>query len=295
MEFNFNDFDFSDLDLSNIDISDIDIDLTLKKLDSLIAEIEKDKTPVIRKTPEAIENNADPIERENELVEFTHLHNLYIKPLSELAKMICNKKGLSYSEIPCFSNLSIIGRISHLCDFLIEKGCTIDTIKQFLPSLPNEVEELLDEKKKLTTLIIRKTPDVIQKNSNHMEREKELAEFSWLHELYVEPLVEFSKRVCTRLELPYSEIPNLSKFSIMGRMSKLCNFLIEKGCTMDIIKQILPSEESEIKLLASANKQGFDMGFNGINDLTNKNRVERAKNHLLNNAIKNLNKNEKSR
>lgn len=289
MDYNFNDLTLEGIDLSSIEVTDEDIELALKKLDSLFGEIEENKTPVIRKTPQMLDKITNYVEREKELVEFTRLHNIYIKPLSEFAKGVCIRTGTPYSEIPSFSSLSIIGRISKLCDFLIGKGVSIDTIKQLFSEQSTEVEELLEEKKNITAAIVRKTPDAIKNNSNPIARENELAEFSLLHDLYVEPLAEFSKRVCTKLKLSYSEIPNLDQLSIMGRMAKLCDFLVDKGCTMDIIKQLLPKKESEIRLLANVKKIGFDMGYGDISDLTNKNRIERAKNYLLSNTTSNYN------
>lgn len=292
MSYNFNDLTLEGINLNSIQVMGENIELTLKKIDNLFGEFEENKTPVIRKTPQMLDRITNYIEKDKELAEFNRLHNIYIKPLSELAKGICLKNKKPYSEIPSFTNLSIIGRISKLCDFLIEEGVTIDTIKQILPELSKEVEELLEEKKNITAAIVRKTPDAIKKNPNPITRESETAEFIWLHNLYVEPLLEFSKRFCTKLELPYSEIPNLAPLSIMGRMAKLCNFLVEKGCTIDTIKQLLPKKESEIKLLAEVKKMGFDMGYSNISDLTNENRIERAKNYLLSNTVEKYNETE---
>lgn len=150
----------------------------------------------------------------------------------------------------------------------------------------DEINKLLAEFNTETPLI-RKTPDMIEKNPNVVERSKELIEFTWLHDLYITPLSEFAKRVCVKLGIPFSEIPSFSNASIMGRMSKLRDFLLSKGCTLDTVFKLIPKNTSEIALLVEAKKCGFDLGFKGISDLTNDNRLERAKNFILASAKNN--------
>lgn len=256
------------------------LDITMKEIYSMIEEMEKERVPIIRKTPKEISDNTNSIDREKELVEFTHLHDLYVAPLLEIAKLTCMQLGIAYSEIPGFSNLSIMGRVSKLCDFLISKGCTVDTIRKLLRDIPKEIQELLLEKENLKTPLTRKTPSMIMGNSNIKLREEEMREFQYLHDLYVVPLLEFSIRVCMKYKITFPEIPNFSELSLMGRVSKLRNFLISKGCTMDTIKQLIPQSIEEIELLRKANINGFNLGFENIPVVTNENRLERAKRFL---------------
>lgn len=265
-----------------MDYSFLDSYLTITTEDifNMIEEIEKEQTAIIRKTPKAISDILDSASRENESIEFSRLHSLYITPLLDLAKLFCNQLNLSYSEIPSFSNLSIMGRFSKLCDFLISKGCTVDTIKQLFDSLPPEIEEFLEEKKNSKTPLIRKKPETLILIPDIKKREEEIKEFNCLHNLYVLPLSEFAVRICTKLGISTIEIPNIYNLSIMGRMSKLRDFLISKGCTIETITKLLPQSTSEIDLLIKANKYGFDLGYANILDITNENRLARARQFL---------------
>lgn len=150
----------------------------------------------------------------------------------------------------------------------------------------DELQKMLDEIGKDETPIIRKTPAMIEKNPDAKEREKELEKFTWLHNLYVTPLSEMSKRICLKLGISFSEIPSFSNLSIMGRISKLRDFLTSKGCNTDIIVKLIPQTTKEIQLLSYAHKNGFDLGYTNVDDLTNANRLERAKSFLVTNIIK---------
>lgn len=148
-----------------------------------------------------------------------------------------------------------------------------------------DIDSMIAEMQKTDIPVIRKTPDMIDKNFDPMTREKELLEFTWLHNLYITPMSELAKRICSKLNIPFSEIPSFSNASIMGRMTKLRDFLISKGCTIDTVIQLVPKSTKEIELLAKAHRYGFDLGFDGIDNLTNDYRIERAKNYLIEHVI----------
>lgn len=148
-----------------------------------------------------------------------------------------------------------------------------------------DIESMIAEVQKTNVPVIRKTPDMIDKILDPVVREKELLEFTWLHNLYISPMSELAKRICTKLSIPFSEIPSFSNASIMGRMTKLRDFLFSKGCTIDTIVQLLPKSTQEVELLIKAHKYGFDLGFDGIDNLANNHRLERAKNYLMENVI----------
>jgi len=148
------------------------------------------------------------------------------------------------------------------------------------------LNKLLDEIGKTEIPIERKTPGMIEKNPDPASREAELVEFTWLHTLFVTPLSELAKRVCSRIGLPYSEIPSFSNLSIYGRVTNLRDFLFSKGFTADDLKSLVPQNEKEIEVLAHASKYGFDLGYDGISNLTNNCRVLRAKNYLVSKVIK---------
>lgn len=148
-----------------------------------------------------------------------------------------------------------------------------------------EIDSMIAEVQKTDVPVIRKTPDMIDKNPDITTREKELLEFTWLHNLYISPMSELAKRICLKLNMPFSEIPSFSNASIMGRMTKLRDFLFSKGCSIDTIVQLLPKSTQEVELLVKAHKFGFDLGFDGIDNLTNDHRLERARNYLMENVI----------
>lgn len=259
--------------------------ITTEEIYKMIEEIQKEQTDVIRKTPKEISDIVDSSFRESQSMEFSRLYDLYINPLLELSRMTCNQLGIAYSEIPGFSNLSIMGRFSKLCDFLISKGCNVDSIRQLFNNLPDEINSLLEEKKNSNTPLIRQKPDALLLISDVKERNEKIREFNRLNSLYVVPLAEFSVRICGKLNIPSLEIPNIDNLSIMGRMSKFRDFLISKGCSIDTITKLLPKSTKEIDILTKASNYGFDLGFENIQVITNDNRVQRAKEYLENNKI----------
>lgn len=256
------------------------LSITTEDIFNMIEEIEKEQTAIIRKTPKEISDVIDSAARESQSTEFNRLYDMYITPLLELSKMTCVKLGIAYSEIPGFSNLSIMGRFSKLCDFLISKGCSIDIIKQLYKTLPDEMNSLLEEKINSKTPLIRQKPESLYLITDTRDKAAKILEFSRLHSLYVLPLSELSVRICNKMKISHAEIPNIDNLSIMGRMSKLRNFLISKGCSIETITKLLPKSTEEIQLLTKANNYGFSLGFENIQDITNDNRLQRANEFL---------------
>ena len=109
---------------------------------------------------------------------------------------------------------------------------------------------------------------------------KEEIKFNWLNELYVIPLIEFAKRVSLSEGKAFVNNYNSSDSSIMERMLRLRNFLVQKGYSTEAITQLVPKSVEEIDILLQAAKFCFSLRFDNINDLSNDNRVKRAKNYL---------------
>lgn len=144
-----------------------------------------------------------------------------------------------------------------------------------------EIDKLLFELQEEHVSLTQKTPSMIRQNHDIVERKKEEMKFNWLNELYIRPLLEFSKRDALNRGMSFYDSYSSSDYSIMERMVRLRNELVSKGYHPQTITQLVPKNVDEVNTLLQANKQGFDLGFDNIPNLSNEDRVERANKYLL--------------
>lgn len=149
----------------------------------------------------------------------------------------------------------------------------------------NEIDKLLFEFKAETS-VFRKKPSDIKNNSNEIERESELLKFKLLDELYVFPLFVLANRINMKLYNKPIEFQGMDNLSIIGRMFKIKEFLVSKGCSIDNIMDLVPRTANEIIILINAKNKGFDLGYASTQSLTNEDRVKRAQEYL--DAINNI-------
>lgn len=118
--------------------NNLDIGITMSDIDKLLNEL-KIETSLLRKRKEEIERNPDLLVKSQELINFRILTEIYVLPLSEMA----NRLSLHYNQQPiCFPNLdnySIIGQVMTIRNFLLSKGCSLETIVKLIPKSKEEV------------------------------------------------------------------------------------------------------------------------------------------------------------
>jgi len=144
-----------------------------------------------------------------------------------------------------------------------------------------EIDRLIAELQKDRMSLIEKAPSLIKNNHNIEAREKEMIKFEWLNDLYVVPLIEFSKRVSMNEGTTFTDTYTRSDYSIIERTVRLRNFLVSKGYNPLTITSLVPKTVEEINLLLQAKKIGFNLRLDNQVDLTNDNRVQRAKDYLV--------------
>lgn len=144
-----------------------------------------------------------------------------------------------------------------------------------------EIDKLLFELKEEHVSLLNKSPSMIKGNHDIKSRQKEQIKFDWLNDLYIAPLLEFAKRVSLAEGRAFTDSYTYSDYSIMERTVRLRNFLVSKGYQPETITSLVPKTVEEINMLLQAAKLGFSLKFDGVPDLTNENRLDRAKNYLL--------------
>jgi len=144
-----------------------------------------------------------------------------------------------------------------------------------------EIDKLLFELQEDHMSLTKKTPTMIRQNHDIVSRQKEEIKFNWLHELYIVPLLEFSKRDAINRGMSFYDNYTSSDYSIIERMVRLRNELVSKGYNPQSITQLVPKNVEEINTLLQAAKHGFSLRYDNIQDLSNQERVSRANRFLL--------------
>ena len=123
--------------------SDIESLISNNEINDLLLELELE-TSVLKMKPESVMKISNIVERDKTLSKIKWLEELYVLPLLELANRInttvCGKKV----EFVGLENLSIRGRMFQIREFLLSKGCQIDTIIRVVPKTVEELGILLN-------------------------------------------------------------------------------------------------------------------------------------------------------
>ena len=142
-------------------------------------------------------------------------------------------------------------------------------------------EHFIQNFTKEETDVYYKRPSDIAQDPNEQKRSEDLYLFQLLDELYTTPLYEKANRISLeRYQRPvvFSDLANVP---IFARLLIIRSFLEANGVTLEEIKNLVPVKEEDFLVLADAYKKGFLLeDYAGVEDLSNENRVRRAKIHL---------------
>lgn len=119
------------------------LDISLEDIKDLIREIEV-QTSLIRKKPSEIQKNLNIVERQRELYNYELLNKIYVLPLMEMANRISmklNNKNVTFTNL---EDLSIMGRMMVIRNYLVSTGCKLEDITQLIPQNENEVNILFN-------------------------------------------------------------------------------------------------------------------------------------------------------
>lgn len=117
------------------------LNISVDDINDLIKEIEI-QTSLIRKKPSEIKSNLNTIERQKELYNYELLNKIYVLPLMEMANRISlrlKNKELTFTSL---DDLSIMGRMMVIRNYLTSVGCRLEDITQLIPKNENEVNIL---------------------------------------------------------------------------------------------------------------------------------------------------------
>ena len=147
-------------------------------------------------------------------------------------------------------------------------------------ALWDDLENMIEELKQKEESLLRKTPKDLEKITDPMERKYTQAKIQWLKSIYVTPLLELANRISFKLTNKLAEFKNLDNLSVRGQMFQIRNYLFSKGCTIEILENIIPKSQREVNILLAARKAGFDLSFKPNQSLSSDFRVKRATEYL---------------
>lgn len=130
-----------------MDYSMNSLGISIEDINEMMKEIEV-QTSLIRKKPVEILENTDIMSRQMQLRNFEVLNKIYVLPLKEMADRISMKLYGKRANFYGLEDMSIMGRMMAIRNFLLSVGCKMNDIIQLIPQDEEEVNILFRAYKK---------------------------------------------------------------------------------------------------------------------------------------------------
>lgn len=145
-----------------------EIGITLAEINGLLEEVSKQETSILRIKPQDIDKLGSYVERQKKHKNYEIMRKIYVLPLIEMANRVSNYTKKGDFHIDNLDNLSIMGQIMKIRNYLVNHGVMLDNIMNVIPQSEDDVEVLYAAAERGFDLNIKNAENL--SNSERVER-----------------------------------------------------------------------------------------------------------------------------